>query len=346
MATARGLTLYEALEALLAEPDAKREGSSSKLGALGSARKRLLSVRDLLAGLATKLGSLMPSQMLAEVLETTGFLSALRADDTAESEARVENLRELVTSVQGYELEAEAAGEGATLEGYLERVTLVSDADGLKDASRLTLMTVHGAKGLEFELVVLTGMEEDMFPYRGTSSREDRDLEEERRLAYVAITRARSRLVMTHAGTRQIFGSTRFGKPSQFLAQIPKDSAVQKATRASRAAAPRFIDRSEPYERGPREEWRHPFGGASPAGGRVTPSGFTPGERFVDSEFFEDGGASDDSSLPIRRGSRVIHEQFGEGEVREVVSANEPKVVVHFRVWGEKKILARFLRRA
>jgi hypothetical protein len=71
-----------------------------------------------------------------------------------------------------------------------------------------------------------------------------------------------------------------------------------------------------------------------------------PGERFVDREFFDDGGAHDDSSLPIRRGSRVIHEQYGEGEVREVVAANEPRVIVDFRVWGEKKILARFLKRA
>ena len=284
--------------------------------------------------------------MLAEVLDATGYLAALRADDTSESEARIENLRELVTSIQDYEVETAAAGEAASLEGYLERVTLVSDVDGLKDAPRVTLMTVHGAKGLEFEGVVLTGMEEDMFPYRGMSSREERDIEEERRLAYVAITRARSRLVMTHAGTRQIFGSTRYGKPSQFLAQIPKDSAVHKATRAAGAGAPRFIDRSTPYGRPSREEWRHPFGGA-PASVRAAPlPPREPGERFVDKEFFDDGGVHDDSSLPIRRGSRVIHEQYGEGEVREVVPANEPRVIVDFRVWGEKKILARFLRRA
>jgi DNA helicase-2/ATP-dependent DNA helicase PcrA len=188
-------------------------------------------------------------------------------------------------------------------------------------------------------------MEEDMFPYRGMSSREDRDLEEERRLAYVAITRARSHLVMTHAATRQIFGSTRFGKPSQFLAQIPKASAVHRVTRAASVKAPGFVDRPSSYGRPAQEQWRHPFAAERAAPARVTPPR-QPGERFVDREFFDDGAAADWPSLPIRRGSRVLHEQFGEGEVREVVAANEPQVIVRFKVWGEKKILARFLRRA
>jgi DNA helicase-2/ATP-dependent DNA helicase PcrA len=346
LATARGLTLYEAIGSL-EEAEPESAGPPSKRGGLASAKKRLVAVRDLLAGLAAKVSARTPSEMLVEVLETTGFLAALKAEDTAESEARMENLRELVTSIQDYEVEAAAGGEAASLAGYLERVTLVSDVDGLKDAPRVTLMTVHGAKGLEFEVVVLTGMEEDMFPYRGMSSREERDIEEERRLAYVAITRARSRLVMTHAGTRQIFGTTRYGRPSQFIAQIPKDSAVHKATRAAASRAPRFIDREAPQSRASREEWRHPFGGSPAAPPR--PASMPPraaGERFVDREFFDDGGAHDDASLPIRRGSRVIHDQYGEGEVREIVPANEPRVIVDFRVWGEKKILARFLRRA
>jgi DNA helicase-2/ATP-dependent DNA helicase PcrA len=346
LATARGLTLYEAL-GTLDEPELASDGPPPSRGGLASAKKRLVAVRDLLASLAAQIRSRIPSEMLVEVLETTGYLEALRADDTAESEARIENLRELVTSIQDYEMESAAGGEAASLEGYLERVTLVSDVDGLKDAPRVTLMTVHGAKGLEFEVVVLTGMEEDMFPYRGTSTREGRDIEEERRLAYVAITRARSRLVMTHAGTRQIFGSTRYGKPSQFLAQIPEDSAVHKATRAAGTRAPRFIDREAAYERASRGEWRHPFGQAPAAPARSVPvPPREPGERFVDREFFDDGGAQDDRSSPIRRGSRVIHAQYGEGEVREIVPANEPRVIVDFRVWGEKKILARFLRRA
>lgn len=344
IAASRALTLFEALDAL-DEPELQGDGPSSQRGGLGPAKKRLVAVRDLLRGLAAKAAFLRPSEMLVEVLETTGFLTALKTDDTAESEARVENLRELVTSIQDYEAEAMAAGEEATLEGYLERVTLVSDVDGLRDAPRVTLMTVHGAKGLEFEVVVLTGMEEDMFPYRGMSSREDRDLEEERRLAYVAITRARSHLVMTHAATRQIFGSTRFGKPSQFLAQIPKASAVHRVTRAASVKAPGFVDRPSSYGRPAQEQWRHPFAAERAAPARVTPPR-QPGERFVDREFFDDGAAADGPSLPIRRGSRVLHEQFGEGEVREVVAANEPQVIVRFKVWGEKKILARFLRRA
>ncbi len=342
LATARGLTLHATL-GTLDDPELEADGPPAKRGGLASAKKRLLAVRDLLARLAARVGSIPPSEMLVDVLETTGYLEALKADDTTESEARIENLRELVTSIQDYERESEAGGEAASLAGYLERVSLVSDVDGMKDTPKVTLMTVHGAKGLEFEVVVMAGMEEDMFPYRGMSTRDDRDIEEERRLAYVAITRARSRLVMTHAATRQIFGTTRYGKPSQFLAQIPKDSAVHKATRAAGTSPPRFIDRDASYGRPPREEWSHPFGGAA----RAAPAPpREPGERFVDREFFDDSGAQDRPSQPIRRGSRVIHEQYGEGEVLEIVAANEPRAIVEFRAWGEKKILARFLRRA
>src|SRR5208283_4402982 len=111
------------------------------------------------------------------VLERSGYQAALLAENTAESEARLENLAELKGSIFDYEQEAAAAGEVASLEGYLERVTLQSDVDGMKDASRVTLMTVHGAKGLEFELVLLTGMEQDMFPYRGMNPTGDHEVE-------------------------------------------------------------------------------------------------------------------------------------------------------------------------
>jgi len=204
-------------------------------------------------------------------------------------------------------------------------------------------MTVHGAKGLEFEVVVLTGMEEDMFPYRGMTPKGDHEIEEERRLAYVAITRARSRLVITYAELRQIFGTTRLGGPSPFLRLLPADSVCQKSTAARGSSLQgRFVA----PERGTSQSatpWRHPQGGGT-AGG-ASPPRHAPGERFVDREFFEDGGASGDGGeLALRRGSRVVHAQFGEGEVRSVVQASEPAVVVAFPGRGEKKILARFLR--
>src|SRR5256885_8303356 len=135
-----------------------------------------------------------------------------------------------------YATEAEARGEAPTLEGFLERVTLQADTDDMKDVEKVTLMTVHGAKGLEFELVLLTGMEEDMFPYRNMEPRSVEEMEEERRLAYVAITRARKHLVVTHTKQRQIFGITRLGVPSRFIGDIPPSAAEHLQTSAAQSA--------------------------------------------------------------------------------------------------------------
>jgi DNA helicase-2/ATP-dependent DNA helicase PcrA len=342
-------------KALARVSTADHEGVAAlKSSGLGSAAARLGAFHRLIGELRAEVGRLRPSDLLQEVLEKTGYLTALRAENTAESEARLENLAELRGALFDYEQEAAAAGEEPTLEGYLERVTLASDVDGMKDASRVTLMTVHGAKGLEFEVVLLTGMEQDMFPYRGMNASGDHEIEEERRLAYVAITRARSRLIVTYAETRQIFGTTRLGGPSQFLALMPKDTVAMKTTSARASSSMgRFIDRDDGGGHGgyARPAWQHPqagggFGGAARTPSRPPPRDLSPGDRFVDREFFEDAGSSDDGGIGLTRGSRVVHAQFGEGEVRSVVQANEPAVVVAFPGRGEKKILARFLRPA
>jgi len=299
-------------------------------------------VRELLALLRNRMTLISPSELLDEILEKTGYREGLRAEDSPEADARLENLEELIGSIDDYEAEARAAGEEPSLAGYLERVTLQSDVDGMKDAPRVTLMTVHGAKGLEFEVVLLTGMEEEMFPYRGLDPGGDEELEEERRLAYVAITRARTRLVMTWADTRQIFGMTRWGRPSRFIGDLPADAVEQLATKARGAGGlERFIDRAAGLgQRGggyvsPGGPWRHPQANAE--------APRAAGERFVDKEFFADAPHEDDA-VPLRRGSRVLHARFGEGEVRRIESSSEPAVVAFFPGWGEKKILARFLK--
>ena len=214
----------------------------------------------------------------------------------------------------------------------------------MKDAPRVTLMTVHGAKGLEFELVLLTGMEEEMFPYRGMEPGGHEEMEEERRLAYVAITRARKYLVMTHAELRQIFGTTRWGRPSRFIGDLPADTVVHKTTRAATQRNEPYVQRQSPAGLAPSGTWRHPQ--ASPRRAAARPAAdVAPGERFVDREFFSED-ASDTTDMPNRRGSRVLHERFGEGLVRRVENAAEPAVVAFFPGWGEKKILARFLKPA
>ncbi len=341
-----GRTSLSAALARIAAPRGEGEVLAKKVG-LGAAAAKLAAFHKLLADLRGQVGTLRPSDLLAEVLTRTGYVTALQTEDSAESEARLENLAELKGSIFDYEQEAVAAGEEVSLEGYLERVSLQSDVDGMKDASRVTLMTVHGAKGLEFEIVLLTGMEQDMFPYRGMSSGGDRDheVEEERRLAYVAITRARSRLVVTHADTRQIFGTTRLGGPSPFLALMPPDTVTMRSTPGRQASSlGRFIDRDD--DRRGYVPWKHPQGGyAAPRPQRTVASDIAPGERFVDREFFDDGASSGDEAPALRRGARVVHAIFGEGEVRGVVAqSNEPTVMVAFPGRGEKKILARFLR--
>jgi DNA helicase II / ATP-dependent DNA helicase PcrA len=343
LATALGISVHEALARLDQAPEIA-----------SAARKRLTGVYDLLAKLREEALSSSPHAVLESVLERTGYRAALEEENSTESAARLENLGELMSSVSDYEMEARASGEEPNLSGYLERVSLQSDVDGMKDAPRVTLMTVHGAKGLEFELVLLTGMEEEMFPYRGMDPGGEEEMEEERRLAYVAITRARKYLVMTHAELRQIFGTTRWGRPSRFLADLPAEAIVQKTTRAASQRLDPYVQRASHAPQSQGSAWRHPqsppsdFEGASSPSSRPRPPpspSREPGERFVDREFFDDdSGKSQASDAPIGRGTRVFHARFGEGEVRRVEASADPTVVAFFPGWGEKKILARFLK--
>ncbi len=329
-----------------------------------AARKRLVAFADMMRDVQAAARTAPATEVLAMILDKSGYRAALEAENTAESDARLENLAELAGSIGDYEAEAAAAGEPATLEGFLERVSLQADTDpgGEEDrGGKVTLMTVHGAKGLEFDTVILTGMEEEMFPYRGFDPGGEEEMEEERRLAYVAITRARRRLVMTHTETRQIFGTTRWGRPSRFFGDLPAATMKQGATRAATGPARvPFVNRSSDAfgsrqssgygggGGGAREPWRHPQAGAMRA--EVPPRSARPdvsaGDRYVDREFFADDGAGDDvgSAGGLRRGARVVHTRFGEGEVRRVEAAAEPMVVAFFPGWGEKKILARFLK--
>ena len=345
-------------------PASRRRGAvktsvTPKDGELGAAaRKRLLQFYAMIQRLRGQLRTLSPAEMFDEVLDQSGMRAALSADDSAEAEARMENLGELRGSLVDYEIAARAAGEEPSVEGFLERVSLVADSDAdnsSEDQGKVTLMTVHGAKGLEFELVVLTGMEEDLFPYRGMnqgSSLDEDELDEERRLAYVAITRARHNLFLTHANTRQIFGQTRYGAPSRFLRELPAEHVEELATGA-RSAASRYIDRDDWSQTRSTPSWR-----------RETREHHEDGERYVDREFFDDVPQEERAPLPprstmpprpstsaanapqLRKGMRVVHTRFGEGQVREIISLGEPTAVTFFPGWGEMKVLTRFLRPA
>jgi DNA helicase-2/ATP-dependent DNA helicase PcrA len=209
LAAQRGATLLEGLR-LVAE-----EG--------GRAGARIAEFLALLERLGAEVPPLAPVEAIGRVLETTGYLRALEAESTPEAAARVENLRELAAGAEDFE-SADPTGEatGRTqIEQFLDQVALVSDLDGV-DArrDRVSLMTTHSAKGLEFPVVYLGGMEEGVFPH-SASSRDERAVEEERRLCYVGMTRAMERLTLSWALERRRYGERSFGSPSRFLSEIP-----------------------------------------------------------------------------------------------------------------------------
>jgi DNA helicase-2/ATP-dependent DNA helicase PcrA len=327
----------------------------------GAAAPKLGRFHDLLDELRRANQQLSPSELLERTLEETGYKALLEKEDTAESDARLENLAELVGSLREYEAEAPETGEAPTLTGYLERVSLVSPTDAMKDEPKVSMMTVHAAKGLEFEHVWLTGMEEETFPYRGLDGSDPEELDEERRLAYVAITRAKKRLFISHAGSRFLFGKTRYQAQSRFLSDLPAD-AIER-TGQTRPPAPQGGYQS-PYGsgayggnyggyRGGRSSGAAPSWANSLGDRPRGPSEMTlnPGERMIDrseaSDMTSEADAipnyEDGEGIVVRPGQRVSHKKFGRGTVVSLEPGAEPRVVARFPGHGPKLILAKYL---
>ncbi len=338
------------VDRLIAKADARKSSlfdavvplaTSGDVG--GAAKKSLLAFHDLLSGLVREAMTAPPRELAEQVLERTGYAKHLEAEDTATSDARLLNLEELVGAIDEYEIEAANAGEVATIEGYLERVSLEGAVDGLEDEPKIPMMTVHAAKGLEFSAVFITGMEEEMFPFRGLDPGEADELEEERRLAYVAITRARDQLAITHASQRTIFGRTRYGVPSRFLSDLPRDTLAMVTTAAVDANRPTWSSGATGRSQG---AWSHPM--SRPVRGvdddivqapAPAASSRASGERFVERE---SDGYDDEAGLCI--GGQAAHTKYGVGRVRAIDDGDDPIVTVHFAGWGEKRIKASFLR--
>ena len=203
-----------------------------RTGALGATSKRLGQFLALIESLRQRAGTGEgPAGLARAALAETQYEKALKDDDTPEADARLENLRELVGSMEEFEQEAETP----TLTAFLELVTLQTSADEAGDGDKLTLMTVHAAKGLEFPVVLVAGLEEGMFPYRGLDTDDDpEELEEERRLAYVAFTRAREKLILAWAPMRRVFGQPRMNPRSRFLDELPREDIRDIATATPR----------------------------------------------------------------------------------------------------------------
>ena len=295
------------------------------------AKAKLLSVADL----------------LQEVIETTGYVRELEAEGTDEAEARIENIDELISKAVDY-----AEGEEApTLNGFLENVALVADIDSFDENSDyVVLMTLHSAKGLEFPNVYLAGLEDGLFPsYMSiTSDNSQAEIEEERRLAYVGITRAKKNLTITSARVRMVRGQTQYGKVSRFVREIPPELLSGKIYEPK--------TKEEPIEQSTFQKARKAFRTVPSYGGsgygkevgegygstfhssKATKPVYTKVENQRD--FGSAGGA-----LSYQVGDRVRHIKFGDGEVMAIVSGGRDyEVTVDFDKVGTKKMFASFAK--
>ena len=280
----------------------------------------LKSFRDLIASLANDVVGTGVSSALGLMLDRSGYLKALRDERSEEAEARIENLMELVSAAREYETRE----EDASLGGFVDRLSLLSEADeaqGTNDA-RVWLMSMHAAKGLEFPTVIVAGMEEGLFPHSRAAESED-EVEEERRLCYVCITRARERLILTGASRRRIFGEYQGTEPSRFLEEIPAE----------------LMDRIEPTPAQPRwtnhsYELRNPYArrGGSPSHVK---------ESRPKSYAYENEDQS--ASAGVRMGMRVRHKTFGVGTVMAIEGhGDDYKLTVRFAAVGTKTLLASY----
>jgi DNA helicase II / ATP-dependent DNA helicase PcrA len=196
---------------------------------LGPAQARAVNgFRTLMQSLQAGALELRVDELVERTMDRSGYVAALEAERTIEAQGRIENLQELVGVAQEYQ----ATAPDPNLSTFLQEISLFSDQDALRDQQSLvTLMTLHNAKGLEFNAVFMIGMEEGVFPH--SRSIEENSLEEERRLAYVGITRARERLTMTHASARALFGNRNYNLPSRFLDELPQDEIHRERLRPS-----------------------------------------------------------------------------------------------------------------
>src|SRR4051794_16934669 len=285
----------------------------------GRAATSLAVFRDLIVALTSIAREDSVSITIGKMLDRSGYLQDLREDQTEDGEARIENLAELVSAAREYETREPEPSLG----GFVDRLSLLSDVDeeqGTRDA-RIWMMTLHSAKGLEFPMVILAGMEEGLFPH-SRSSEDVEELEEERRLCYVGMTRARQRLVLTGAARRGVFGAYQSNQPSRVYAGGPAALVERIAPSYSsgyQGNFPHYEFRTNPYGRGRRTREAEPV------------------------YAYEDEDQS--TGMNLRPGMRVKHAQFGVGSVVSVEALNDDtKLIVRFNAVGVKTLRAKYAR--
>jgi DNA helicase-2/ATP-dependent DNA helicase PcrA len=288
----------------------------------GRAAASLATFRDLIVKLTEVARQESVSIAIGKMLDQSGYLADLRDERSEDADGRIENLAELVSAAREFESrEAEP-----TLNGFVDRLSLLSDADeeaGTRDA-RVWLMTLHSAKGLEFPVVVLAGLEEGLFPH-SRSKDDEEELEEERRLCYVGMTRARSKLVLTGAARRRVFGEYQSSNPSRFIEEVPAE-LMELVTPSFSSSSyqgnfPHYDFKTNPYGRG--------------RGARV--------KETAPAYAYEDEDQS--TGMALKLGMKVRHPQFGVGTVLSIEAlADDTKLVVRFTNIGQKTLRAKFAR--
>ena len=296
-ARARTLSLFEAARLLIETDEMKPKPRSS----LGGFVDNVLRWRE-------QLETLSPGELTEIVLDESGYTDMWRMDKSPEAPGRLENLKELVSALDEFE----------SLQGFLEHVALVMENDAKADGDRVVIMTLHGAKGLEFDSVFLPGWEEGVFPHaRALDESGGKGLEEERRLAYVGLTRARKRITITFAANRRIYNQWQNSLPSRFLDELPAENVERHANPGLYAG-----------------------GGSSGYGG-----GYTSAPRRA-SPVVDAGSWKTVEARPsqggFKPGDRVFHQKFGTGTVSAI---DGDKLEIAFDKAGSKKVLDSFVER-
>ena len=320
-----GISFYEAL------------CNAQQIPSIGKAVSKIQMFTGFIQGLQAKADYLSVEALLDEIIEDTGYVHDLELEETEEANARIENIDELISKAAAFDEET----ENPSLSGFLEEVALVADIDDLESGSDyVVLMTLHSAKGLEFPNVYMAGMEDGLFPsYMTITSDDPMEIEEERRLCYVGITRAKERLTLTGARMRMVRGETRYSKVSRFVKEIPetllrgempKEKIREMPDRSSYQSARKSFQ-SKPFG----TAYQNPFLSAS---SRNASAGSGQGRSF-------ESGATAGKSLDYKEGDRVKHMKFGEGTVEKILAGGRDfEVTVDFDKVGVKKMFASFAK--
>lgn len=310
------------------------KGTLAKLGAFA----------ELLKTIAAKAGACPADEAARYIVDRSCLLDEYRSGDTPENISKRENLEELLNGVKNFTEERFKVGDNATMGDYLSQIALMTDQDESSDGSdSVTLMTIHSAKGLEFGAVFITGVEENLLP--SDKSRTPSDIEEERRLLYVAITRAKKFCMMSYAARRMVNGQTNYTSPSRFIQDIdprylrpihgtqlaPRRAPQPKTFGAGSAFSDRFASPAQTYIARPEEIKIHSAIGASPS---------TAGRTAADS-----GEFSVHSSGELRTGQRIQHSTFGLGVIRDIdTSREEHRITAEFSDGKKRLLLLKFAR--